>query len=268
MRIVTWNCRRATRKSRLWDYFRNLNPDIAVLQEVMSIAPDLAETYDVRFAHPVSRRGTPQKFGSAVLIRGAIADSIALSSVHSWVNEELAHFAGNLLAFTVSVPNFGSFNVVNVYSPAWPVSSERLRDIDVTPVKLQQNSNVWVADLLWSALQSMENVDTDSWIIAGDFNLSETFDAWRGGPRGNREYLDRMIASGLVECLRHSQQRLTPTFKSPKGVIKDQIDHLFISQSLLPQLIHCETGDQDLVFTQSLSDHLPIIADFVNNAVD
>ena len=130
-------------------------------------------------------------------------------------------------------------------------------------MKLTLNADVWVADLLWSALHAIADDAHTPWVIARDFNLSETFDAWKGGPRGNREYLDRMSALGLTECLRYTHGKLTPTLKNPRGgSIKHQMDHLFITEALVPHLVSCETGNPKRVFTESLSDHLPIIADF------
>ena len=40
------------------------------------------------------------------------------------------------------------------------------------------------------------------------------------------------------------------------------MDHLFVTSDLLEHLSSCETGDRNLVFDRSLSDHLPIIVDF------
>jgi endonuclease/exonuclease/phosphatase family metal-dependent hydrolase len=137
--------------------------------------------------------------------------------------------------------------------------------VDVSSIKLTLNPDVWVADLLWAALRSID-LHKDLWLVAGDFNLSETFDAWRGGPRGNREYLDRMATLGMTECLRKMKGQLTPTFRNPRGgLFIHQIDHLFVTDSLLSGLLSCEVGSPERVFGESLSDHLPIVADFVRH---
>jgi exonuclease III len=178
------------------------------------------------------------------------------------VNRELDHFAANLLAYRVTVGDFPDLTVIGVYAPAWPVERNRLEGEDVQTVKLAQNPDVWVADLLVAALRQ-RSVDDAAWIVAGDFNSCESFDSWKSGPRGNREWLDRMAALGLTECLRHSQGALTPTFRRP-GVAepKSQIDHLFASGDLARRLVTCQTGDANRVYGQQLSDHLPIVADF------
>lgn len=140
----------------------------------------------------------------------------------------------------------------------------RRRDIDVSEVKLAHNPDVWLTEVLWaSLLNAQDDSDESPWIVGGDLNASETFDAWRKEGRGNRQLLDRMIELGLVEVLRHSQGALVPTFKNTTGgAIKHQMDHLFVSQSLAGQLVTCMVGEHDRVFGKSLSDHLPIVADF------
>ncbi len=169
----------------------------------------------------------------------------------------------NILARVVKPDKGPKLNVVSVYSPAWPVNRKRLQGMDVSNVKLIQNADVWIADLLWASLRFKPPLKSDPWIIGGDFNLSETFDLWPGGPRGNREYLDRMENLGLVECLRFYQGVLTPTYKNlTGGAIKHQMDHVFTTEAITGQLLSCITGTHEQVFGQGLSDHLPIIADF------
>jgi endonuclease/exonuclease/phosphatase family metal-dependent hydrolase len=262
-RIVTWNCRRAKADSGVWKYLSELAPDIALLQEVSSLPDTLRQVYAVQAASPRNRHGRPQKFQTVLLVRGHIDATLALPALSDWVATELQLFAGNLPAACVTLVDGKRLSVVCVYSPAWPIDRARLNGIDVSGVKLTQNPDVWVSDLLWASLNHLHPGPFSEWIIAGDFNSSETFDQWRDGPRGNREYLDRMASLGLVECLRQAQGKLSPTFRNPRGgAIVHQMDHLFVTQGMATRLIHCETGSQTVVFDGGLSDHLPIIADF------
>jgi endonuclease/exonuclease/phosphatase family metal-dependent hydrolase len=133
--------------------------------------------------------------------------------------------------------------------------------VDTSPVKLKLDPDVWVGDILWAGLKHQITSD-DPWLIGGDFNLSETFD-WRPkGPRGNKEFLDRMADLGLVECLRKITGCVTPTFRNTDGqAVKHQLDHLFVTRQLAHALTGCSIGSQERVFS-GLSDHLPVIADF------
>jgi exonuclease III len=272
-RIVTWNVRRATEESPVWDYLLRLEPDLALLQEVCSMPITITQHFGHRTAPAVKRNGTPQGFRTVILVRGELGSDIPIRSETNWVNEELQRVSGNILASEVTLGRSTDspalpLSVASIYSPAWPVDRKRLTGVDVTGVQLTLNKDVWIADLLWSAMQHHLNPATRSWVVAGDFNLSETFDDWPGGPRGNREYLGRMNDLGLVECLRQSQGALTPTFRNTdKRTIKHQMDHLFVSNSLASWLLGCFVEEASVIFDQNLSDHLPVIADFKNPGI-
>jgi endonuclease/exonuclease/phosphatase family metal-dependent hydrolase len=215
------------------------------------------------FRRAMRKDGHEQHFGTAILVRGQIGPPIPLLAAHEWVNVELQRFSGNLLAYVIRPEKFGDIRGVAVHIPAWPVERTRLEGVDVSILRLTQNADVWVADVLWASLQHQPLSPMEPWMVGGDFNLSETFDLWPGGPRGNREYLDRMERLGLTECLRYAQGGLTPTFRNPRGeAIIHQMDHLFTTKILSDRLAHCVTGEREQIFDRGLSDHLPIIADF------
>ncbi len=57
MRIVSWNCRNASKTSRLWDYLLELDPDLAILQDFRTIPEHVLQVY--RHArNPLSPRST------------------------------------------------------------------------------------------------------------------------------------------------------------------------------------------------------------------
>jgi hypothetical protein len=59
-------------------------------------------------------------------------------------------------------------------------------------------------------------------------------------------------------------KEMSPKFAklySDVGLFK-RIDHLYVSNDLYSRLDKCRVGDQAIIFGKSLSDHLPIIADF------
>jgi hypothetical protein len=245
----------------VWDYFLEINPSIALLQEVGKIPLFITNEYKIIALNPINKKNLPQRFQTAILVKGNIGEEIILRSKWDWVNNELERFKGNLLSHQIIINNT-NFNVVSVYSPAWPVDPKRLEGIDVNPVKLKLNPKVWTTEILWAALNCVLNGD-GNWIIGGDLNISETFDyLWKGGPRGNKEIIDRFEALGLVECLRKFNGKLVPTFRNPSNrLIIHQMDHLFVTLPLWGKLVFCSTGDPERVFSKSLSDHLPIFAD-------
>jgi endonuclease/exonuclease/phosphatase (EEP) superfamily protein YafD len=230
LRVVTWNVHQAPADSPAWNHLLSLVPDVALLQEVVALPDVVKATFDSRFERAIRRQGQPQRFGSAVLVKGKIVRPIPLTAAEAWVTAELIHFGGVVVPCEIEVKG-ARLAAISVHSPAWPVDRERLTDVSVGSVKLTQSPDVWVADLLLSALRSRDVLGP--LIVGGDFNLCETFDAWKGGPRGNREYLDRMVALGFVECLRRVQGRLAPTFCKPGArEATAQIDHLFADGDL------------------------------------
>jgi len=264
MRIVSWNMRRATRKrTGAWDYFAELSPDLGFLQEVNSIPESIEANYEVLYRKAKSKNGRPQQFGTAILAKNAVMEEQCYSTEWAWVNNELDNFSGYFVAALVRFRDGMTVNVMSVHSPAWPVDKQRLQDINVDGIKLTHSADVWGTELLWAILRSQDVLSSD-WIVAGDFNSSESFDhMWPGGPHGNREFLDRMTALGFREALRECQGQLTPTFRNAcGGGILHQIDHVFVGERLFQVLRDSQVGCHDRVFGQSLSDHVPVVADF------
>lgn len=264
MRVVTWNCRRAKAASPVWDYIHSLNPDVAFLQEVCSVPDWVTENFAVLSKRAVRKTGAQQIFSNVIMVRGTIGPAVQLTSTLPWVRDELSLFSNNVFAVQIEPRCSSPFVGVCVYSPAWPVDRKRLAAADVADVRLTRNNDVWVTDLLREALLNADLSAGAPWVVAGDFNMCESFDAWRGGPRGNREYLDRLAALGLTDCLRQARGSLTPTFRTLRtGQIKSQLDYVFVTAELLKKLVDCGTGAEDIIHS-GVSDHLPIIADFAS----
>lgn len=268
-RIVTWNCNKATIARRgVWDYLFEMDPDVALLQEVNSMPDEVCSAYEYQMDKAKKKDGLPQKFSTVLLVKGHISEKLLFPASEKWIEEELQSFSGNLVAREIvpdNGPQMTPIKAISVHGHDNPIDSTKFNGIDVTGVCLTQNPDpgVWVIDLLRASLAHQRPDLNQPWIVAGDFNTSETFDWRSGGPRGNREYLDCMEELGFTECLRKSQGRLTPTFRNTcGGAVKHQIDHLFVSSVLAERLITCDTGSIERVFNAHLSDHLPIIADF------
>lgn len=265
MRAVSWNMRSAKAgRFAAWEYLLELNPDIALLQDVVELPLQVAAAYEAREAFAIRQSGQRQRFKTMLLVRGRIHEEMLLPAAEPWIAEELQRYAGNLISHRVQLDAGPTLNAISVYNPAWPINKDRLLDTDTGKVRLtQQNCSIWLSDLLWSSLGLLLNEATGPLIVAGDFNLCENFDRWNATPAGNREYLDRMASLGLVECLRHTSGEVMPTFRRPGADEPScQIDHMFVTKPLANALVTARAGSRDVVFGQGLSDHLPIIADF------
>ena len=264
MKIVSWNVRRADEVSPVWEMLRELDADIVLLQEVGQFSEEFKNGYSIYSAVPVKPSGQPQTFSSAIATKGHIGKPLDLESEFDWVNRERSVFSGNIIACPVSFHDDRIWNVVSVYSPAWPVNSDRLVGIDVSSVKLVQNPDVWCTEILWSVLKNTIPKLHGLWLVGGDFNSSETFDyMWGPKPRGNKEVRERLETLGLKECLRYHAGELVPTFRNPANKkVVHQLDHLYVSNEMITDLLACHVGDSKEVFGNSLSDHLPIVCCF------
>jgi exonuclease III len=264
MRVVSWNIHRAAGtgpEQGAWAYLAVLDADVVLLQEVGYIPGSFRDQYIVLHQLAIGKTGRPQRFGSALLVREGPLTEIALMAPLTWVNDELARLGGFVLAGQANVLGAETV-VISVHSPHWFLDRSRLSLVDVGDVRLTQNDDIFVADLVLSAIRPLV-AENRQVLVGGDFNLSTTFDAWRRGGRGNQEYLDRMAGLGLVECLAGFQRRLTPTFRNSRGgSVIHQMDHLFASAALAKQLRWCDVPPAEEIFQRRLSDHLPIIADF------
>ena len=268
MRIVSWNTRRATTGSRAWEHFHELDPDIALLQEVGRVPEEIQREYALLYKNARGKTGRLQKFGNAILVRGTLDRELELTSELDWVSRLLSYFQGNIIGAMVTTRSGHQLNVYSVYSPAWPISPDLVAGEDLGPIHLENSSDLWVTEILWEGLRGA-NLGKGLWLVGGDLNCSATFDdLWPGGPHGNREVLDRLGGLGLCECLSGSNGGLVPTFRNPRGgKILHQMDHLFSNQNLYNDLRSCSVGERQAVFDNSLSDHLPIIAVFEGREV-
>ena len=263
MRVVTWNMKSARIGSSAWSYLRDLAPDLALLQEVAETPAEWGTT-DCRSHTPIRRSGAPQSFKTTLFARSGIVSPIELSCSQPWANDELRRFSGNPVAQRAQCSGFDDLHVVCAYSPPWPVDPARLAGIDVTGIKLARNNSIWMTDLIWDALRDRPGIDRQYWVVGGDFNSAPTLDDGPGGDRGNREWLDRMRAIGLVDCLAHARGGPIPTFRHSRGAIRHQIDHLFVTPPMLARLRDCWVPPQGDIWRADghLSDHLPVVAEF------
>lgn len=264
LKVICWNIRRATKKSNVWNIIEQLDPDIALLQEVNSIPTSITNKYSIYSKKAVTKNGNKQLFSTSIITKGEIIDTLKLKSDLDWVNRQLEYFDGNLLSCQIKLEGVPKINAVSVYSPAWPINTNKLIGIDISTIKLKQSPELWCTEILWSALKNNSALKKESWLVSGDFNSSVTFDnLWPNGPHGNQEIIDRMNALGLADCLHTYTGNLLPTFKNARGgKIIHQLDHMYITENLMSNLKETQVGDSLNIFEDSLSDHLPIISEF------
>tara|TARA_Y100000590_G_C15692379_1_gene1003897 strand:+ start:1463 stop:2191 length:729 start_codon:yes stop_codon:yes gene_type:complete len=239
----------------------HLAPDIALLQEVSEFSDEIKTRYNYKYEYATTETGKDQTFGTAILTTGEFLQDISLSSTQDWVNQELEFFSGNIVNALVAMNDGTTANVMSVYSPAWRVNRSRIAQHNIAQLAHPGNQDLWMTEILWAVLKEIVPQHSLQWIIGGDLNRM----------KGIPEIWRRMASIGLVECLsKHNKATSAqdvPTFKNARKnqngtQIIWQLDHLFVDQTLATSLSSCYTGNQEDIFDNNISDHLPVIANF------
>jgi hypothetical protein len=180
IKVLTWNLRRAKHNSRAWNIIANIDADILLLQEVASIPAFIQNYYKVHSKAARSKRGGDQRFSSAILVKGDQICPTQLSSSSECISSELVHFGGNILSCQFNASGCIPINLVTVYSPAWPINSERTTNEELSSIKLTQNTQVFCTELLWDGLRSYQNLKNEFWIVATRFQFFGHFRLYVG----------------------------------------------------------------------------------------
>jgi len=256
MKVLSWNLNHRSVESPQWDYFRELNPDIALLQEANKIPTDILSNYEVAFECALNQSGDPVSYmKTGIAVKGKKLDSIDLFPKLLWAQKHEELFHGSVLARKVELTSGKILNVVSVHSPAWHIDISDVNENELKGIRLTKSKKVWIADLLSYSLSNIN--DDEDWIVAGDFNLCEMLDKRPPGP--NAEYLERMEECGWHECLRGTSGKLTPTYISRTRAF--QLDYMFVNKSFQLNLTNCYAENPELIFRQKMSDHLPVVGE-------
>lgn len=294
MRVLTWNMNKASSSrwaessAKKWKSFRELSPDVAMLQEVNDVPGYVSEHYHVEHVKATWRDGSKAKFGTAVFARKSdwkIGSEVTWKSEHDWGNRIQERFPGWLVGRQVENNRSGDrYMVVSVYSPAWPLWCKECKEgrsasckrpalceildgVDVRSVKLKApyQRYLWFTEILWSLLKGATTGDgVSKWIVAGDFNSSVLFDKPRN--TGNGEIIDRLKALGLLDCVFHHHGERDPTYwafrERKKQPPVHQLDYVYVSAPVLARLRDVTLGGGLPKEDMWRSDHLPVVCDF------
>ena len=258
MKTIPWNLNRATEsRRRAWELLEREDPDLACLQEVGRIPARIRECYHCHV--PFAAQAWSK---TAVLSRGPIDAAPYLASELGWVNRIAADLAGWIAPCRTTLPSGEEYRVISVGVPFWSIAPEQYAGVDVSPIKLRQNPELWYHDILYGLLRDAGISDDANWLVAGDFNSSLLLDEPK--PRGNRENIERLGALGLTDCLSHFHGRPVPTFQHASKTVRHQLDYCYVNAPLLDRLQLARVPDQAEVFgpRPRLSDHLPIVCEF------
>ena len=88
-----------------------------------------------------------------------------------------------MTCYTVKPCNYPEINVIPVHNPARPLDLSKYPKRDVLKFyNPPYDDDLWLTEIIQDGLKN-ENLK-DSWIVAGDFNYSESFDKKRQDDNG------------------------------------------------------------------------------------
>lgn len=261
MKVLTWNVNRAgASRDGIWALVRREAPDIALMQELSGLPEWVQDRYHCHRVAPGYFSGHRAPFTTAVLSRWPLETTPFLHSPLDWVNAIQRERDGWLLECQTTPGGGQPIRVVSVHSPSFHIPAETLKGVDVSPIKLTNNPELWFTEVLWSLLSNADGDDGALWIVAGDFNSSVLFDV--PTDRGNRQVIERMNGLRLTDCLSHFHGEPVPTFRHSGGSVLHQLDYCYVNRPLLNRLAHARVPEREQVFDERLSDHLPIVCEF------
>jgi exonuclease III len=236
MKILTWNLdywkRTPEQRTNAWDYlFNNLNPDIALLQE---IKPPNSEMDNKSFLyHEIDGK---RKWGTALFSKFPIKRE--LYSVKGYEG------ASGLITAEISISKSLTLTLINIYglldNNGYATTTMHHLLSDLTPI--------------------LDHKGTRQIILGGDFNVSKQFDEKYNWP-SHKIVFDRIEDFGLVNCTQKFYSNHVQTHVHNKSKFEWQDDYLFTSDSLIDEITDCQviSGDKILEF----SDHYPVTIELV-----
>lgn len=260
MKAVVWNVKGAAGEAEdTWSVLADLDPDVALLQEVGGIPHSLLKTHRFIGFHAETKGGGKQRFMTGILLRGGETTPMRLMSKNAALQRALDAYAGNIVHVRWERKPVEAWHWVSCYSPAWPLfSAPRKLPRAIRAFKSALSDDLWLTDILHRYVREHLNGrgDRDRWVVAGDFNSATTF-SWERGQ--NQEVVDNLAAAGLVDAVSAAAGGPVPTFRHSRGSIQHQLDYLYLSAAAREGLKGCRVVDDLGVFEHRLSDHLPIL---------
>jgi exonuclease III len=228
-----------------WNFLKNLNPDIALLQEVKpsleegsTTAEELGAGYQVYF-HSLPERG--RGWGSVVAVKGKYDIKDYSSCFKSSYEGSPA-----LMCFDILLPDGKWLTIINLYgaNASNPFNTTRFCSTtmhymlsDITPlVHKTYRKNPFI-------------------VLAGDFNVSTQWDATHNDP-AHKLVFDRINDLGLINCTEKKYGRHVLTHVHRNSEVPWQDDYIFVTEPLYDRLVDCKVHDRESI--EDMSDHLPV----------
>jgi exonuclease III len=241
MRIVSWNLGYAfsfrVRHDQAWHYLAALDPDIALLQEVLPPAW-ARERWDIDF-RPIRQWGTAIVAKPALKLRSD--------------PEPVAYSATG----TVSILDGLDLLVASVHTQVGVPSPEDYAGLDREAIRRPRRASLSHADVGYAIQRA--RVEGGRFLVGGDWNTARLWDRTHPGAF-EADFFARAEADGWVDCYRrfHPEGEGRTWFRGSDAPY--QLDHVFCDSTTAAQLTGCEIYAH-AAETLQLSDHAPLVVE-------
>ena len=253
MKVITWNLKSSTSSSKCWEIILNHNIDICLLQDVKSLPNAIKHNYFIESEYPTKKNLEKQKFSTVCLInKGLVYEPVIFSLKSVYLEKVYKSFLGNIVAFELNDIVF-----VNFYNPYWEIPKTLYDWSKIKNIRLKNQTKLFLTEILYGIICT---ISYKKIIIGGDFNHSIKFDEKRVN-KFNSERFSRFNKLGIYDALSHKLKIPIPTFIDRNKKLIHQLDYMFVSKDFL-NLGKSNVLEKDIIYNNSVSDHLPIFFEF------
>jgi exonuclease III len=225
-----WSRDKQQRKTA-WSYlFNELDPDIALLQEV-KIQPLHLDNYNLIYHKLDGKRD----WGSAIVAKNSKLFEHHIQNYYPG--------SRGLIVAEAQVSKDISVTVINIYGLIDPdgYATTTLHHMlsDLTPILHKERKKKFI-------------------VLGGDLNISKQWDErYKNKDPLHRIVFDRLEDFGLVNCTELFYGGHIKTYSHNRGDFPWQDDYFFVSSNLKERIKSCEVINFDKI--NELSDHFPIV---------
>jgi hypothetical protein len=211
--------------------------------------------FERAYPEPSSR----QYWGTALVTKGLETTPASLEEIETWLATlgdsapqecSAARLQSWCILAHVLLPDGSTALVISIHNPSFPIERSLVAKHDLSGIKLELNSDVWLLDVVMHFLRHQLD---EPLLIGGDFKCSRLLD--EPTPRGNAEFFDRLASDGFVSLHRlfHNEDEQT-FFRS--GTRAHQLDYLYTDVRLAERATDCRVIAKDAI--EPYSDHSPV----------
>lgn len=258
MRVISWNMAAGfdydpERHDRAWGFLRELDPDIALLQE--AVAPAWAVEH---WPGTVAARKYPARAGHEDVPWGSAILSRRMELVPydppkgTWLEDLWGSVA--VARIDGPVPLW----LASIHSNAYPIQADRLANRPVGELRRCHPKDIWEIEIIAPEIETL--FAGDAFVVGGDLNSGLLFDT-----KKNYDYNARLFRNlaegGFVDLRSACGVELEEQTYFKAGKCPYQLDHLFADAETAARATSWRVLPEPAT-VEMVSDHAPIEAVF------